>query len=487
MSEKNLFQFLEVPRTLPHELPVPVRVLGYSEIYGDFEPEEASSQAARCLDCGNPYCEWKCPVHNYIPNWLKLAEEGRIFEAAELMHATNPLPEICGRVCPHDRLCEGACTLQDGFGAVTIGSIERWVVDEAFRQGWRPELSAVKPRGRRVAVVGAGPGGLAVADRLLRAGVTVEVFDRHQEIGGLLTFGIPSFKLEKDVVRLRRRVLEEMGAQFRLGIEVGRDRSFESLLEDFDAVFMATGAYRTLGSGLSGCDLSGVQEALPFLLANARQALDSAVLSEPCLDLAGKSVVVLGGGDTAMDCVRTAVRMDASRVRCVYRRDEANMPGSLRETANALAEGVEFLFQRQPLRILGDERVDGVEVVETELVMQDGGRTRPRNVAGTETVLEADAVIVAFGFRAEPPEWCEKLGIEVSEDGCILVGHGDRLPQQTTHPRVFAGGDMVRGADLVVRAVYDGREAAASILRGFDSDELIAVAGATEDEGALVG
>ncbi len=472
MSAKKLFQFLEVQRRLPIELPVSVRVLGYDEIYGDFDPEEASTQAARCLDCGNPYCEWKCPVHNYIPNWLKLAEAGRIFEAAELMHRTNPLPEICGRVCPHDRLCEGACTLQNGFGAVTIGSIEHWVVDEAFRRGWRPELSAVAPSGRRVAIVGAGPGGLAVADRLLRAGIEIEVFDRHEEIGGLLTFGIPSFKLDKDVVRLRRQVLEAMGARFSLGIEVGRDRSFESLLEDFDTVFMATGAYRAQDSGLSGCELPGVQEALPFLIANGRRLLQDEYRSVPesYQDLQGQRVIVLGGGDTAMDCVRSAVRMGASRVHCVYRRDEANMPGSLREIANAMAEGIEFLFQRQPLRILGKDHVEGVEVVETELIVHADGRTRPRNVTGTESVLATDAVILAFGFRAEPPGWCAKLGIEVSAEGRILVGHDGRLPQQTSHPRVFAGGDMVRGADLVVRAVYDGREAAASILSGFDAD-----------------
>ncbi len=479
MSAKKLFQFLEVQRRLPLELPVPVRVLGYDEIYGDFDPEEASTQAARCLDCGNPYCEWKCPVHNYIPNWLKLAEEGRIFEAAELMHVTNPLPEICGRVCPHDRLCEGACTLQNGFGAVTIGAIERWVVDEAFRQGWRPKLSVAAPLGRRVAVVGAGPGGLAVADRLLRAGVEIEVFDRHEEVGGLLSFGIPSFKLAKDVVRLRRQVLEEMGAQFSLGIEVGRDRSFESLLENFDAVFMATGAYRARDSGLSDCELPGVQEALPFLIANGRRLLQDECGSVPesYQDLQGQRVIVLGGGDTAMDCVRSAVRMGASSVHCVYRRDEANMPGSLREIANALAEGVEFLFQRQPLRILGEDRVEGVEVVETELIVHADGRTRPRNVSGTEGVLAADAVILAFGFRAEPPEWCERLSIETRADGRILVGHDGRLPQQTSHPQVFAGGDMVRGADLVVRAVYDGREAAASILSGFGDAGKAALAG----------
>jgi len=464
MKEKNPV-FVEIPRATPREVPIALRVLGWGEIYGAFDAGQGEQQAGRCIDCGNPYCEWQCPVHNYVPNWLKLAKEGRVFEAAALMHETNPLPEICGRVCPQDRLCEGACTLNDGFGAVTIGAIEKSIVDEAFRQGWRPDLSNVKPSGRHVAVVGAGPAGLAAADRLARAGIQAVVFDRHEEIGGLLTFGIPPFKLDKDTVRLRRRVLEGMGVEFRLGVEIGRDIAFDALLADHDAVFVGTGAYREVEAGLPGDSLPGVMPALPFLVANVRRLLSSDAEIEADLDLRGKHVVVLGGGDTGMDCNRTAIRLGAASVTCVYRRDEANMPGSRREVKNAREEGVRFLFNRQPLAIFGESRVNGLLVGETRLVDDGHGRARPEPVAGSEESLRADVVVVAFGFRPSPPAWCADAGIALAMDGRMIVGGDGRLPFQTTNPRVFAGGDTVRGADLVVRAVHDGREAAASIAR----------------------
>ncbi|MBL8243819.1 MAG: glutamate synthase subunit beta, partial [Rhodanobacteraceae bacterium] len=303
-------KFLKVQRQMPAELPVAVRVLGYSEIYGQFAPEQASDQAGRCLDCGNPYCEWKCPVHNYIPNWLKLIDEGRIVEAAELSHETNPLPEICGRVCPQDRLCEGACTLNDGFGAVTIGAIEKFITDEAIRLGWKPNLSAVRRTGKRVAIVGAGPAGLAAADGLVRRGIDAVVFDRQREIGGLLTFGIPPFKLEKIVVERRRQLLEGMGVQFRLGVEIGRDIAFDQLLADFDAVFLGMGTYRAVDGGLPGLELGGVHPALRYLVSNVNRVMQWQD-TEPAIDLSGQRVVVLGGGDTGMDCVRTAIRQGA--------------------------------------------------------------------------------------------------------------------------------------------------------------------------------
>ena len=471
MKDKVPF-FIEVPRATPREVPVAVRVLGWGEIYGSFDAGEGEQQAERCLDCGNPYCEWKCPVHNYIPNWLKLAQEGRVFEAAELMHETNPLPEICGRVCPQDRLCEGDCTLNDGFGAVTIGAIEKNIVDLAFKQGWRPDLSGVKPSGRRVAVVGAGPAGLSAADRLVRAGVAVTVFDRYEEIGGLLTFGIPPFKLDKDIVRLRRRVLEEMGVQFRLGVDIGIDVGFDDLLDHYDAVFVATGAYREVDAQLPGDDLPGVRRALPFLIANVRRLLGDGGANDPRLDLRGRRVVVLGGGDTGMDCNRTAIRLGAASVTCVYRRDEANMPGSRREVQNSRDEGVRFLFNRQPLAILGGERVEGLRVVETRLVADGKGRALPQAIEGGEETLSADVVVVAFGFRASPPAWCAEAGIALEDSGRFKVGGAGRLPFQTTNPRVFAGGDNVRGADLVVRAVHDGREAAAAIVKMFARERL---------------
>jgi glutamate synthase (NADPH/NADH) small chain len=477
MKEK-IPAFIEIPRALPREVPVIVRVLGWGEIYGRFDQGQGEEQAGRCIDCGNPYCEWKCPVHNYIPDWLKLAKEGRIFEAATLMHETNPLPEICGRVCPQDRLCEGDCTLNEGFGAVTIGAIEKNIVDLAFQQGWRPDLSKVKQSGRRVAIVGAGPAGLSVADRLVRSGIAATVFDRYEEIGGLLTFGIPPFKLDKDIVRLRRRVLEGMGVEFRLGVEVGRDLEFDALLDPYDAVFVGTGAYREVAADLPGDHLPGVLPALPFLIANARRLLGDGADADPQLDLRGKRVVVLGGGDTGMDCNRTAIRLGAASVTCVYRRDEANMPGSRREVKNAREEGVRFLFNRQPLAILGDERASGLRVVETRLVADGKDRARPESVAGSEQTLQADVVIVAFGFRPSPPTWCIEAGIDCDASGRLIVGGAGRLPFQTTNPRVFAGGDNVRGADLVVRAVHDGREAAASMIQQF---ALTAAATAAEE------
>jgi glutamate synthase (NADPH/NADH) small chain len=463
MSAK-LFQFLDVPRQLPRTVPVAVRVLGYGEIGGDFASPQAATQAERCIDCGNPYCEHACPVHNYIPNWLKLVQLGRFMEAATLMHETNPLPEICGRVCPQDRLCEGACTLeQTDFGSVTIGSIERWVTDEALRQGWRPDLSNVIETGHRVAVIGAGPAGLACADRLRRAGIAVDVYDRQREIGGLLTFGIPPFKLDKGVVRTRREVLEGMGVRFLLNKEVGRDVEFGALLDEYDAIFIGTGAYTYVDAQLPGRELRGVHDALPFLIANTERLLRDEPAST--FDFRDKHVVVLGGGDTGMDCNRTAIRLGAKSVTCVYRRDEASMPGSAREVRYSPEEGVTFFFHRQPVAIFdnGQGQVRGVRVVETHLVDDGNGRPKPQNVPGTETEIVADVIIQSFGFLPSPPDWLAAHGVALSATGKILTSANGKLPHQTSHPRIFAGGDNVRGADLVVRAVYDGREAAGSI------------------------
>ena len=464
MSDKT-FPFLKFHRQLPREVPVPVRVLGFGEIHGGFVNGDCGDQAARCIDCGNPYCSWGCPLGNRIPQWLKLAQDGRIEDAASLMHETNPLPEICGRVCPQDRLCEGACTLEDtNFGAVTIGAIERWVTDMAIARGWRPP-GAEPSNGKRVAIVGAGPAGLAAADRLARAGVAVVVFDRYEEIGGLLTFGIPPFKLDKDVVRTRRGLLEELGVRFQLKTEIGRDIAFATLLAEFDAVFLGTGAYTEVDAGLPGQQLLGVQRALPFLIANVRRLLGSEQGDAALPDLAGKRVVVLGGGDTAMDCVRSSVRLGAAQVSCVYRRDAANMPGSRREVKYAGDEGVQFLFNRQPLEIVGDESgATGVRVVTTRLVPDGHGRSRPEEVPGSEEIIPADIVLQAFGFQASPASWFADHGIGIETNGRLIVGGSPRLPYQTTHPKVFAGGDNVRGADLVVRAVFDGREAAGAML-----------------------
>jgi len=467
MSAKNVMQFVEVPRQDPPKRPADERAREWGEIYARFEPEQAGIQAGRCLACGNPYCEWKCPVHNYIPNWLKLVEEGNLLEAAELCHRTNSLPEICGRVCPQDRLCEGACTLNDGFGAVTIGAVERYITDRAFEQGWRPDLSRVKDTGRRVAVVGAGPAGLACADVLVRNGVRPVVYDRYPEIGGLLTFGIPPFKLEKEVVRRRREVLEGMGVEFVLGVEVGRDLPFQRLLDDYDAVFLGMGAYTYMRGGFPGEDLPGVHEALPYLISNVERLLGLQRDPSAFIDMAGQRVVVLGGGDTAMDCNRTAIRQGAASVTCVYRRDEANMPGSRREVLNAKEEGVRFLWNRQPVAILGEGRVEAVRVVQTRLGEPDErGRRRPEPVPGTEEEIPADRVVIAFGFRPSPQPWFADFGIETDARGRVKVrtDEADGPLHQTTNPKVFAGGDMVRGSDLVVTAVWEGRRAAEGIL-----------------------
>ena len=455
------FQFLNTQRQDPEKIPLLERTETFQEIYQQFAPPAAQSQAERCLDCGSPYCQWRCPVHNYIPNWLQLAAEGQIFAAAELCHQTNSLPEVCGRVCPQDRLCEGACTLNDGFGAVTIGSVEKDIVDRAFAAGWRPDLSAVEQLSARVAVIGAGPAGLACADVLRRSGVQVDVYDKYPEIGGLLSFGIPPFKLDKDVMRLRREIFASMGIKFHLGVEVGRDLSFASILKRYDAVFLGTGAYTPLDGGLEGSKLSGVHRALDYLIDNVNVVLG--LSSERKYDLRGKRVVILGGGDTAMDCNRTAVRQGASSVSCVYRRDEANMPGSRREVANAREEGVQFLFNRQPLQLLGQDKVEAVRVITTELgVADEQGRRRPVAVAGSESTLAADAVILAFGFKPSPPRWLPKT-LRLKDDGCIDASEHSDLAFQTSYPKIFAGGDNVRGSDLVVTAIHEGRQAARGI------------------------
>ena len=464
MPDKHL-QFLDIPRTDPAKLPLETRVAEYREIYAPYDAKTAAQQAGRCIDCGNPFCEWKCPVHNYIPNWLKLIEQGKLFEAAELSHRTNSLPEICGRICPQDRLCEGACTLNDGLGAVAIGSIEKFITDEALKAGWRPDLTHVRPTGKRVAIVGAGPAGLGCADILVRHGVQPVVFDRYPRIGGLLTFGIPPFKLEKDVVETRRELMEGMGVEFRLGVNIGVDLTFEQLLGEFDAVFLGMGTYRSVKGNFPGEALPGVVEALPYLVSNINRELGLATSAEEFIDLRGKHVVVLGGGDTAMDCNRTAIRQGAASVTCTYRRDEENMPGSRRDYRNSREEGVRFLFNSQPLRIVGTERASGVELIETRLgAPGPRGRRLAEALAGSESIVEVDAVIVAFGFLPSPAPWFSAHGIELETDGRVRVAPRGRRRFVTTNPKVFAGGDMVRGADLVVTAVFEGREAAGGIL-----------------------
>ena len=461
---KHPLQFLEVPRRGPEKEPAEERIRHFGEIYGHYDGANAAAQAGRCLSCGNPYCEWKCPVHNYIPNWLDLIERGKLFEAAELSHQTNSLPEICGRICPQDRLCEGACTLNDGIGAVSIGNIEKYITDEALAQGWRPDMSHVVDTGKCVGIVGAGPAGLAAADVLARQGIRSVIYDSYPEIGGLLTYGIPPFKLEKQVVEKRREILEGMGVQFVLNTRIGEDKPFADLVDEYDAVFLGMGTYSYVRGEFPGEDLPGVYESLPYLVSNVYRELGYDDEATPYISLEGKNVVVLGGGDTGMDCNRTAIRQGATSVRCAYRRDELNMPGSRREVANSKEEGIEFLFNRQPVEIVGNGHVEGVKVIETRLGdAGPDGRRRPEPVPGSEEVLPADAVVVAFGFRPNPPGWFDDFSIETLPSGRVRVASMGEFPFQTTNPKVFAGGDMVRGSDLVVTAVFEGREAANGI------------------------
>jgi len=461
----NNFQFIEVGRQDPHKKNIHTRKHKFVEIYEPFSKSQVENQSHRCLACGNPYCEWKCPVHNFIPNWLKLVAEGNLFEAAELSHQTNSLPEVCGRVCPQDRLCEGACTLNDGFGAVTIGNAEKYITDTAFAMGWKPDMSKVIATGKRVAVIGAGPAGLGCADVLVRNGVRPVVFDRYPEIGGLLTFGIPEFKLEKSVMVRRREIFTAMGVEFRLNTEIGKDITMEALLEEFDAVFMGMGTYNYMKGGFPGEDLPGVFDALPFLIANVNRNLGFEKTSDEFIDVKGKRVVVLGGGDTAMDCNRTSIRQGAKSVTCAYRRDQENMPGSKREVTNAREEGVKFLFNRQPIEIVGDGKVEGVKMVTTRMGEPDeNGRRRAEPIPGSEEVLIADVVLIAFGFRPSPAKWFSSSDIEVNDWGGVVADEEQQFKFQTTNPKVFAGGDMVRGSDLVVTAIWEGRQAAEGIL-----------------------
>ncbi len=466
MAQDRMLQFVTRGKEMPEKRAASLRNQDFGEIYRQFAAQKAAEQASRCSQCGVPYCQTHCPLHNNIPDWLRLTAEGRLQEAYELSQATNTFPEICGRICPQDRLCEGNCVIeQSGHGTVTIGAVEKYLTDTAWEQGWVKPVAPKAERAESVGIIGAGPGGLAAAEALRRAGVQVTVYDRYDRAGGLLTYGIPGFKLEKDVVQQRIAHLEQGGVQFVLNCTVGVDLSFDAIRGKHDAVVIATGVYKTRDLDGQGAGQEGIVSAIDYLTASNRKGFGDEVpeYDAGTLNAAGKRVVVIGGGDTAMDCVRTAIRQGAMSVKCLYRRDRANMPGSQREVQNAEEEGVEFVWLAAPKGFAGTGTVEGVQVEKMRLGAPDAtGRQSPEVIEGADWLEPADLVIKALGFEPEdlPALW----GVEaltVTRWGTIKAAYGSHA---TSLPGVYAVGDIVRGASLVVWAIRDGREAAGSIL-----------------------
>ncbi|WP_295317412.1 NAD(P)-dependent oxidoreductase [Roseobacter sp.] len=475
MAKQPMLKFVTVERDMPEKRDAEIRKEDFHEIYAEYAAEKAREQSGRCSQCGVPYCQSHCPLHNNIPDWLRLTAEGRLQEAYEVSQATNTFPEICGRICPQDRLCEGNCVIeQSGHGTVTIGAVEKYITDTAWEEGWVQPISPAQERTESVGIIGAGPGGLAAADVLRRAGVQVTVYDRYDRAGGLLTYGIPGFKLEKDVVMRRNEQLEKGGVAFELNCNVGEDITFADLRDKHDAVIIATGVYKTREIEAPGVGARGLVRAIDFLTASNRKSFGDAVeeFDTGMLNAEGKRVVVIGGGDTAMDCVRTSVRQGATSVKCLYRRDRANMPGSQREVQNAEEEGVIFEWLSAPRGFAGDP-VTGVMVQKMRLGAPDAtGRQAPEVIEGADYVEDADLVIMALGFEPEelPTLWNEPE-LPVTRWGTVKAEFNTGA---TDLDGVYAVGDIVRGASLVVWAIRDGRDCAAAILAKLDTPEAIA-------------
>ena len=476
MATQRMLQFVTRPRQMPAKRAPDERREDFAEIYREFAAEKAAEQASRCSQCGVPYCQTHCPLHNNIPDWLKLTAEGRLREAWELSQATNSFPEICGRICPQDRLCEGNCVIeQAGHGTVTIGAVEKYITDTAWAEGWVKPAQPQVERSESVGIIGAGPGGLAAADALRRMGVQVTIYDRYDRAGGLLTYGIPGFKLEKDVVMRRNGQLADGGVTFVLNCNVGEDLGFDEIRARHDAVLIATGVYKSRDLGGPGAGLKGIVKAIDYLTASNRAGFGDEVpeLVSGELDAEGKRVVVIGGGDTAMDCVRTAIRQGAAKVTCLYRRDRANMPGSQREVANAEEEGVEFAWLTAPKAFSGDSAVSGVRVTRMRLGAPDAtGRQSPEVIPDADYTEPAELVIKALGFEPEElPRLWDTEGLEVTRWGTVKA---DFVTKRTSLEGVYAAGDIVRGASLVVWAIRDGREAADSIVSWLDGRAVVA-------------
>ncbi len=464
MASKML-KFVDVGQHRPHKRSAKVRGSDFQEIYDGYDPAAAAEQASRCSQCGVPFCQVHCPLHNNIPDWLMLTAEGRLQEAYEIAAATNNMPEICGRICPQDRLCEGNCVIeQAGHGTVTIGSVETYITETAWAEGWvkppvpRRELEA------SVGVIGGGPGGLAAAEELRRKGYQIDVYDRYDRIGGLLMYGIPNFKLEKYVVERRTRLLAEAGIRFHTDFEVGRDASLAEMRARHDAIVLATGVYKGRDFAMPGVGLDNIFPAMEYLTASNRKGLGDAVprFDDGTLDAADKNVVVIGAGDTAMDCVRTAVRQAAASVSCLYRRNRANMPGSMREVQHAIEEAVEFVWLTAPEAFLGDRAVEAVRAVRMRLgAPEASGRQAPRVIEGSQYTIPAELVIKALGFDPEDlPKMFDEPRLRVTRWGTVAIDHKTFM---TELDGVFAVGDVVRGASLVVWAIRDGRDAAVRI------------------------
>ena len=473
MTDKML-KFVKIGQQTPPKRGVDNRKDDFNEIYDEFITQKAQEQSSRCSQCGVPFCQVHCPLSNNIPDWLKLTAEGRLKEAYELSQSTNNMPEVCGRICPQDRLCEGNCVIeQSGHGTVTIGSVEKYITDSAWENGWVKPITVKNERNQSVGIIGAGPAGLAAAEQLRKDGYQITVYDRYDRAGGLLIYGIPNFKLEKHVVERRTKLLQDGGIKFQQNFEVGKNATLEQLRKKHDAILIATGVYKPREIDLPGNDLENIFPAMDFLTASNKKGLGDKVelFDKGILNAEGKNVVVIGGGDTAMDCVRTSVRQKAKSVKCLYRRDKENMPGSSREVANAEEEGVEFVWLSSPKEFKGKNKIESLVVDQIQLGEPDEtGRRKPEIKAGSEYEIKADMVIKALGFDPENlPHLFDSKELQVTKWGTIKT---DFDTMETNLKGVFAAGDIVRGASLVVWAIKDGRDAAAAMKKYLEEIEI---------------